>query len=119
MDGDGWEVAFLEELVKLDGALHRLDKDYHLACGGSIVVLLWREVARAGKHRVVHNQIGSYLIEFKRVEQLVELAVLFVLGELHLDQPVRGHESKQAKGDRRRSDRVRKPNGSLAYIMLL
>ena len=30
MDGHRWEVALLQKLVELDGALHRLDEDYHL-----------------------------------------------------------------------------------------
>ena len=51
MDGHRWEVALLQKLVELDGALHRLDEDYHL-------------------------------IELEGVEQLVQLAVLLILGEL-------------------------------------
>ena len=51
VDGHRGEVALLQQLVELDGALHALDEDDHL-------------------------------VELERVEQLVELAVLLVLGEL-------------------------------------
>ena len=49
VDGHRGEVALLQQLVELDGALHALDEDDHL-------------------------------VELERVEQLVELAVLLVLG---------------------------------------
>ena len=51
VDGHRGEVALLQQLVELDGALHRLDED-------------------------------DDLVELEGVEELVELAVLLVLGEL-------------------------------------